>query len=161
MLATNKIVQDVDKVKNEFVELFQNDCDAEIASFDIFDEISQLHIVREGYKGNTFEGKQCCQILNSIEKINFPFIFKAFKAVLVAHRNLVSLCYKEILPRNYAEIVNELKMAYNVLVVKFKVSISNKFHIIFDHLIDYFDHTRLSLDTTSDKLIEKIPITVN
>ena len=47
-------------------------------------------------------------------------------------------------------------MSYNELVQKFKVTVNNKFHIIFDHLEQYYDHTKLSLVKTSDELIESM-----
>ena len=36
------------------------------------------------------------------------------------------------------------------------VTVNNKFHIIFDHLEQYYDHTKLSLVKTSDELIESM-----
>ena len=43
-----------------------------------------------------------------------------------------------------------------ILVVKFNINISNKLHIIFDHLQDYYDYTNLSLIKTGDELIESM-----
>ena len=156
LLATNKLIEDIDKVKTEFVTTFGDNCDEEIRDFDIFKEIKSLYIVREAYQGKTFEGKQCRLILKNIEKINFPLIFQPFKTALLAHRNLVHLCYKEVLPENYAEVINQIKYAYEILVIKFNVTVSNKFHIIFHHLKEYFDKTGLSLVKTSDELIENM-----
>ena len=156
LLATNKIVEDIDKVKKQLIEMFGDNCDDEIKNFCIFSEINRLYIVREGYQGKTYEGKQCRDILKNIENFKFPMVFNPFVTALKAHRNLVKLCYKEELPSNYKEVINQLKSAYNVLVVKFGVTINNKMHIIFDHLEDYFDHTKLSLVKTADELIENM-----
>ena len=43
-----------------------------------------------------------------------------------------------------------------ILVVKIKINISNKLHIIFGHLQDYYDNTNLSLIKTGDELIESM-----
>ena len=140
------------------MEAFGDKCDAEIIKFCICSEINRLYIVREGYQGKTYEGKQCRDILKNIENINFPVIFRPFVSALKAHRNVVKLCYEEELPskNTYCEIINELKSAYNILFTKFNVTINNKMHIIFDHLEDYFDHTKLSLVKTADELIENM-----
>ena len=156
LLATNKIIEDIEKVKNNIVKSLGDKCDDEIRNFDIFNEIKRLYIVREAYQGKTFEGKQCRLILKNIENLKFPLIFQPFKTALKAHKNLVELCYKEVLPENYTEVIHELKCAYEILVIKFNVSVSNKFHIIFHHLKDYFDKTGLSLVNTSDELIENM-----
>ena len=66
------------------------------------------------------------------------------------------MCYAEVLPTNYASIINEFKRAYEIIFVRFRVSITNKLHIVFDHLQDYYDQTRLSLRKTSDELIENM-----
>ena len=42
------------------------------------------------------------------------------------------------------------------MVVKFNVNISNKSHIIFDHLVDYYNTTKLSQVKTWDELIESM-----
>ena len=158
LLVTNKIVEDIDKVKNEIVSQFGESCDNEIKMFDIFSEICRLFIVREGYNGKTYEGKQCRDILKNIENINFPVIFTPFVTALKAHRNLVRMCYLHDLPdkTTYSNAINELRAAYNVIKTKFNVTISNKMHIIFDHLEDYFDNTKLSLVKTADELIESM-----
>ena len=156
LLATNKIVEDIDKVKNQFIKSLGEGCPEDIKHFCIFSEISRLYIVREGYQGKTFEGKQCRTILKLIEKINFPEQFEPFVMTLKAHRDLVKLCYREDLPSNYSEVISKLRSSYYALKNKFNVTISNKFHIIFDHLTDYFDHTNLSLVKTSDELIENM-----
>ena len=43
-----------------------------------------------------------------------------------------------------------------ILVVKFNINITNKLHIIFDHLEDYYNNTGLSLIKTGDELIESM-----
>ena len=154
LLATNKLIEDCDSVCKQMKQ--SSDCDESVHSFSIFDEIIRLHIVREGYQGKTFEGKQCRTILKSLDKINFPVVLQPFVVALKCHKALVDLAYKEILPDNYSEVISNLKTAFNVLITKYSVTVSNKFHIIFDHLEQYYDHTKLSLVKTSDELIESM-----
>ena len=61
-----------------------------------------------------------------------------------------------MLPESYTEVMHELKRAYEIIVVHFNVSVSNKCHIIFHHLKDYFERKKLSLVKTSDELIENM-----
>ena len=112
------------------------DCDEELSSWDLPAILSKLHIVKESYQGTTYEGNQCRQILKSITKLQIPLVLKPFESALHALDDLVRMCYKEELPMDYGDI-----------------NISNKLHIIFDHLQDY---TNLSLIKTGDELIESM-----
>ena len=57
LLAANKFIEDINKVKNLIVKVMGENCDEEIKKFCIFDEISRLYIVREGYQGRTCKSK--------------------------------------------------------------------------------------------------------
>ena len=132
------------------------DCDEELSSWDLPAILSKLHIVKESYQGTTYEGNQCRQILKSITKLQIPLVLKPFESALHALDDLVRMCYKEELPMDYGDIINKFKKHCMILVVKFNMNISNKLHIIFDHLQDYYDYTNLSLIKTGDELIESM-----
>ena len=68
LLVTNKIREDINKVKHQIVNIMGEYCDEEIKKCCIFDEISRLYFIREGYQGRTYEGKHCQDILKSIKK---------------------------------------------------------------------------------------------
>ena len=156
LFLTNKIIEDVVKVKNEMVHIMGEQCDIELINWNIHAVIKQLFIVREAYQGKTYEGKQCRLILKSIDNLGIPDELKPFETAFKALKSLVSMCYAEVLPTNYCSVINEFKRAYEVLIVRFRVSITNKLHIVFDHLCNYYDQTRLSLRKTSDELIENM-----
>jgi len=135
LFLTNKLVDDIVKVQNEMCSLMGDMCDQEFVNWNIHLEIKKLHIVREAYQGKTYEGKQCRLILKSIEHLQIPDELKPFKTAFKALRSLVSMCYTEVLPSNYSSIISEFKRAYEIIIVRFRVSISNKLHIVFDHLV--------------------------
>ena len=132
------------------------DCDEEYSSWDLPAILSKLHIVKESYQGTTYGGNQCRHILKYITKLQIPLVLKPFKSALHTLNDLVRMCYKEELPMNFGDIINKFKKHYMILVVKIKIDISNKLHIIFDHLQDYYDNTNLSLIKTGDELIESM-----
>ena len=155
---TNKLIDDLVSAKDEMVKVMGEKCSDELKNYDFLKEISKLYIVREAYQGKTFEGNQCRKILKNIENLNIPTELNPFKNALKSLYTLVKLCYKQELPEEseYSSIINHFKSDYLVLVRHFNVSVSNKLHIIFDHLKDYFDGTKLSLVKTSDELIESM-----
>ena len=158
MGPTNKLINDVVHAKNEMVKTMGDQCSEELKSYDILKMISNLYIVREAYQGKTFEGNECRKILKNVDNLNIPDELKPFKTAFKSLAALVRLCYSEVLPERpvYSNTINEFKSAYHVLVRCFNVSVSNKLHIIFDHLQDYFDGMKISLVKTSDELIENM-----
>ena len=63
---------------------------------------------------------------------------------------------KEILPNNYANVINKFSIEWFILADKYELSTTPKVHIITDHLEEYFDITSFSLVETSDQLIENM-----
>ena len=63
-------------------------------------------------------------------------------------------CCGNLLDPNVIDIIKELEKSVNILKDKFKISITNKMHIIIAHVPEYIQETRLSLGQTSDQLIE-------
>ena len=156
MGPTNKIIDDLIKDRTDIKFFYKYHCDKELSSWDLPAILSKLHIVKESYQGTTYEGNQCRQILKSITKLQIPLVLKPFESALHALDDLVRMCYKEELPMNFGDIINKFKKHYMILVVKIKINISNKLHIIFDHLQDYYVNTNLSLIKTGDELIESM-----
>ena len=106
------------------------DCDEEYSSWDLPAILSKLHIVKESYQGTTYGGNQCRHILKYITKLQIPLVLKPFKSALHTLNDLVRMCYKEELPMNFGDIINKFKKHYMILVVKIKINISNKLHMI-------------------------------
>lgn len=79
-----------------------------------------------------------------------------FKTTLEALRDLNWMCSQEILPGNYAGIINRFSNKWFILADKFNLSTTPKLHIIIDHLEEYYSDTNLSLVKTSDQLIENM-----
>ena len=144
------------KAKENIVEIMGDQCDNDFLEYDVWSVITKLHIVRESYEGKIFEGKQCEDILKSIPKLNIPLELKPFETALKCLKNIINMCYKECLPSNYFQVIIEFKKSMEVLVIKFGVSVTPKFHIIFYNIEDYYDQTQLRLVKTTDELIESM-----
>ena len=52
------------------------------------------------------------------------------------------------------ELVNSFKSCYTILMNEFKITMSNKIHIICDHLPDYLEENKKTLLKTTDQTIE-------
>lgn len=66
------------------------------------------------------------------------------------------MCSNEIIPENYAFIINRFANAWFVLSDKFNLSTTPKMHIILDHIEEYYSENNISLVKTSDQLIENM-----
>ena len=62
-------------------------------------------------------------------------------------------CGKKLKP-NSIEVIKEFEKNMDILNEVFKVSYTNKIHIIIDHVPDYIREKKLSLGQTSDQVIE-------
>ena len=105
---------------------------------------------------NYFSGNQCRFILRNIDKLNIPEKYVEFQDALESLQKLNHMVSKEVLPDDYKAVINHFSNKWFILADKFQLSTSPKFHIIIDHLQDYFDATGLSLVKTSDQLIENM-----
>ena len=103
---------------------------------------------------NILSGNQCRAILKKISQLKIPSKLRQFEVVLRRLRDVHFLCSHEVLPGNYAKILDNFSFEWFKLSDEFGLTTTPKIHIIVDHLCDYFDETNLSLLQTSDEVVE-------
>jgi hypothetical protein len=87
-------------------------------------------------------------------KLNIPPELHEFEVVLLRLQDLHLMTSCELVPANFDSVIDSFHAAWVKLGDKFKISTTNKLHVIFDHLSDYYYDTELSLRKVSDELVE-------
>ena len=118
-----------------------------------------INIVKSTYHGGNFEGNECGKILNNITKLEehvkacdtkyLPFINVIWFLRLID--NIVNLPKLE---PGYKEVIESFKDSYKILELEFNVSVTNKVHIITDHLAEYMERNEATLLKTTDQTVE-------
>ena len=125
---------------------------------------TKLGLQKTDYQGKkNFEGNGIKKILNNINLIEkevpqefSPFIdaLDALKEVRHAtYGNKLSYCSPRPAPY-FDNVIKNFEDKYNILKDTFKVSITNKIHIMSEHIPEYIREKELSLGRSSDQLIE-------
>ena len=116
-------------------------------------------MTRSSYHSGCFEGNECTKILNNIKKLED--IIKKTDEELLPFANTISsiklldeLVNKSDLDENYDDVIATFSENYTILNIKFNVSITNKVHIVMDHLTEYLKEKQTTLKKTTDQTIE-------
>ena len=125
---------------------------------------SELNILKSDYQGKQkFEGNQVQKILNNLVfiKQHVPSEFHDIVDVLEALKEVKDATFTSQLrycsPRPapyYRNVVKNYEEKCQHVLRKYKISITNKSHVICSHVPDYIEEKGLSLGRTSDQLIE-------
>ena len=125
---------------------------------------SELNILKSDYQGKQkFEGNQVQKILNNLVfiKQHVPSEFRDIVDVLEALKEVKDATFTSQLrycsPRPapyYRNVVKNYEEKCQHVLSKYKISITNKSHVICSHVPDYIEEKGLSLGRTSDQLIE-------
>ena len=119
----------------------------------------EIGIKRSEYHGGQFEGNECKKIMNNLTKLEshlkddheelLPFV-----ETMWFNHLLDELVNKDSLEEEVFEVIKSFENAYMCLKEKFNISITNKVHIIIDHLSDYLKENKTTLRSTTDQTIE-------
>ena len=124
----------------------------------------KLNIMKSDYQGKQkFEGNQVQKILSNLTfiKEHVPTQFHDLVDVLEALKEVKDATFTNQLrycsPRPapyYRNVVENYKRKCQTVLEKYKVSTTNKSHMIIGHVADYIEEKGLPLGRTSDQLIE-------
>ena len=109
-----------------------------------------LHLVFAPYHGETLEGNDVSKLLKNLERMSevVPDEFSDYLHCLSCFKEVASSCLtsKQLLD-NYKEKIEEFAEAVYVLKDKFKMTISNKIHIVISDVPRFCDKGREKIRT--------------
>lgn len=98
------------------------------------ENLASLHVVKEGYHGDMFEGNECWKILRHLDALKIPDHLQDYQEALDALLEVNNLVSNPILPPNYASVIKSWKEAWSKLRENRDITVTNKIHILNDHL---------------------------
>ena len=104
-----------------------------------------LHLVFAPYHGETLEGNDVATLLKNLERLSevVPEEFTDYLHCLACFKDVASSCLtSKQLMDNYKEKIDEFASAVYVLKTKFKMTISNKMHIVISDVPRFIDKGR-------------------
>ena len=116
-----------------------------------------INVTRSEYHGGQFEGNECLKILKNVEKLEQivnNHEFKPFIDAIWFIRLIDELVNKQEFEPQIREVIRAFKDTYIILMNNFHITMTNKIHIICDHLPDYLEESEKTLLKTSDQTIE-------
>ena len=123
----------------------------------LLDWLKSKHIVLEPYHGgHTLEGNECNKVLGNIESLAevLPSSFSAFMFTLESFRDVVSSCFGFLLDPFFRDVLAKFKVNFMALHREFKVSVTNKIHIILTHVQEFCEMTDKALGEFSEQETE-------
>ena len=119
--------------------------------------LKSKHIILEPYHGgHTLEGNECDKVLKNLESLAevLPQQFSPFLVTLQSFRDVVSSCFGFLLDPHYKDVLAEFKESFKVLNRDFRVSVTNKIHIISIHVEQFCELTGKGLGEFSEQETE-------
>ena len=122
----------------------------------LLDWLKTKHIVLEPYHGHTLEGNECNKVLQNLKSLAdvLPSHFSDFLFTLESFRDVISSCFGFVLDPYFKDVLSRFKYNFLLLHKKFKVSVTNKIHIIFTHVEEFCDLTGKALGEFSEQETE-------
>ena len=114
-------------------------------------------LIKESYHGGQYIGPDCDKVFSKLDdlendvKERNPFCV-AFVDSLRDLKEVYTIAHKKDLVPNHREIVKKLEGSVMKLNKEFKVPITPKLHIAFEHLPEYFELTAKTLRKKLTKL---------
>ena len=118
-----------------------------------------IGIIKSGYHSGVFEGNECAKILKNFDKLETIVMesdkeLEPFLKVIWFTKLLDEQVNKSEYEEEVHEVIEGFSDAYGILTEKFNVSVTNKVHVIVDHLSDYLSSNKTTLRKTTDQTIE-------
>ena len=97
--------------------------------------------LKENYFGNTFEGNECNKLLKHIDELReiIPEDYHIFVDTFQALNDVKESCFGFYLGQNYKETIRKLEKNCLILFNKYIVNITNKCHVIFEHVEEFIE----------------------
>ncbi len=100
------------------------------------DVTAALGIIRKGYHGKSFEGRQSSKILaycDYLEVLTPPECLPLINCLRSFGKTMVATFGEELLP-NYDEVIKQFGSAFSKVMSKFGIRMTPKHHILLHHL---------------------------
>ena len=115
--------------------------------------MKSIHIAEARYWKGTLEGNQCDIVLKNLDKLR-TFVNEdctEFIDALVSVKNVLEACCQSELKPNYKNTLDDFYMQSHNLLAKYKLSLTNKIHIINDHFDFYIKRNNKSIGFYSEE----------
>ena len=118
-----------------------------------------LHIVFAPYHGETLEGNDLAKVLANLEKLSevVPEEFAEYLHCLACFKEVTNACLtSKQLSNNYQEKITEFSESVYALKRDFKMTISNKMHILISDVPRFIEKVKGTIYKQKDIFITKI-----
>ena len=97
--------------------------------------------LRENYFGTTFEGNETNKLLKHINELReiLPEKYHIFVDTFESLSYVKESCFGFSLGQNYKENIRKFEKNWLILFKKFNVNITNKCHVIFEHVEEFIE----------------------
>ena len=108
------------------------------------------------YHGKQFEGNEVTKLLNNTSKIRSAIEdnLHIFVDTMESLKEVKDSCFGYTLKDDYKVKIQKLKDDWTQLNLEFGVPVTNKCHIIFEHLEDFIETQRKPLGEFSEQVVE-------
>ena len=123
----------------------------------LVDWLKSKHIVLEPYHGgHTLEGNECNKVMNNLPSLAevLPSHLSAFLLTLESFRDVVNSCFGFLLDPYFKDVLAKFRQNFLALNKEFGVSITNKIHIILNHVQEFCELTDKALGEFSEQETE-------
>ena len=103
-----------------------------------------------------FQGPECKKMLRKLPQLReyLPVDFHCFVDTLESINEVYTISFEKVVNKYHRSITENFEFLWNVAMVKFKITMPLKVHIICHHLSDYFEMTGKK-NTQKTKLVQK------
>ena len=123
----------------------------------LLDWLKTQHIMLEPYHGgHTLEGNECNKVLKNLDSLAeiIPSQFSLFLVTLMSFRDVISSCFGFTLDPYFKDVLAKFRNNFQLLSRDFRVTITNKIHIISIHVQEFCELTGKSLGEYSEQETE-------
>ena len=125
----------------------------------------KINIVKESYHGMTYEGNECEKILRNIPLLKNTLtkseaVQKTIDT-LIGFQEFQEACCGVTPKIHFRFTIENFRNDFLTLHEKFGISITNKVHIIIDHVEDYISESGKGLGRVTDQTVEALHSALN
>ena len=116
----------------------------------------KYHLIREDYFGKTFEGNETNKLLKHIGELTslIPENVQIFIDTFESLDEVKKACFGFVLDDDHKVKTRKMEENWKILYSEFYVDITNKCHVIFDHVEQFIDRFKRPLGEFREQVVE-------